>query len=94
MTIGERMRDARKAKGLTQAALAEKVRLKRNTIANYETNNIISIHTPAQGATAKPHKGGLQCLFKKAKNSKQISCCGSCRMPKRRETIQIAQIAP
>ena len=40
MTIGERMRDARKAKGLTQAALAEKVRLKRNTIANYETNNI------------------------------------------------------
>ena len=40
MTIGERMKDARKAKGLTQAALAEKVRLKRNTIANYETNNI------------------------------------------------------
>lgn len=40
MTIGERMRDARKAKGLTQAALAEKVRLKRNTIANYKTNNI------------------------------------------------------
>ena len=40
MTIGERMRDARKAKGLTQATLAEKVRLKRNTIANYETNNI------------------------------------------------------
>ena len=40
MTIGGRMRDARKAKGLTQAALAEKVRLKRNTIANYETNNI------------------------------------------------------
>ena len=40
MTIGERMRDARKANGLTQATLAEKVRLKRNTIANYETNNI------------------------------------------------------
>ena len=40
MTIGERMKDARKAKGLTQATLAEKVRLKRNTIANYETNNI------------------------------------------------------
>lgn len=40
MTIGERMRDARKAKGLTQATLAEKVRLKRNTIAIYETNNI------------------------------------------------------
>ena len=40
MTIGGRMRDARKDKGLTQAALAEKVRLKRNTIANYETNNI------------------------------------------------------
>lgn len=40
MTIGERIRDARKAKGLTQATLAEKVRLKRNTIANYETNNI------------------------------------------------------
>lgn len=40
MTIGERMRDARKAKGLTQATLAEKVRLKRNTIAIYENNNI------------------------------------------------------
>lgn len=40
MTIGERIRNARKASGLTQAALAEKVRLKRNTIANYETGNI------------------------------------------------------
>lgn len=36
MTIGERIKDARKQKGLTQAALAEKVTLKRNTIANYE----------------------------------------------------------
>ena len=40
MTIGERIKNARKASGLTQAALAEKVRLKRNTIANYETGNI------------------------------------------------------
>lgn len=40
MTVGKRIRDARKAKGLTQAQLAEKVRLKRNTIANYETDNI------------------------------------------------------
>lgn len=36
MTIGERIKEARKQKGLTQAALAEKVTLKRNTIANYE----------------------------------------------------------
>lgn len=40
MSIGERIRDARKTRGMTQAELAEKVNLKRNTIGNYEIENI------------------------------------------------------
>lgn len=40
MSIGERIKEARKAKGMTQAELARLVNLKRNTIGNYEIDNI------------------------------------------------------
>lgn len=37
-TIGEQIRTLRKGRGLTQQDLAEKLNLKRSTIANYEIN--------------------------------------------------------
>lgn len=40
MTIGERIKEIRKAKNLTQQAFADQIGLKRNTIGNYEVNII------------------------------------------------------
>lgn len=40
MEIGERIKELRKAKGLTQQKFAEQIGLKRNTIGNYEINLI------------------------------------------------------
>lgn len=37
-TVGERISDLRKAKGLTQLELANKIGLKRTTLADYESN--------------------------------------------------------
>lgn len=36
--MGERIKELRKALGLTQQEFADKLRIKRNTIAKYETN--------------------------------------------------------
>lgn len=40
MTIGERIKEVRKSNGLTQQKFADRLSLKRNTIANYEINLI------------------------------------------------------
>lgn len=40
MGIGERIKEVRKAKKITQQALADAIGLKRNTIANYEIGNV------------------------------------------------------
>lgn len=40
MTIGERIKEIRKAENLTQQAFADQIGLKRNTIGNYEVNII------------------------------------------------------
>ena len=40
MTIGERIKIARKAAGYTQQAFADKLGLKRNTIAGYEIGTV------------------------------------------------------
>jgi transcriptional regulator with XRE-family HTH domain len=40
MTIGERIKEVRKSNGLTQQKFADRLNLKRNTIANYEINII------------------------------------------------------
>lgn len=40
MEIGERIKEARKAKKITQQAFADAIGLKRNTIANYEIGNV------------------------------------------------------
>lgn len=41
MQIGERIKQVRKAKKLTQQAFADAIGLKRNTIANYEIGNVL-----------------------------------------------------
>lgn len=41
VNIGERIKDIRKSKKMTQQALADAIGLKRNTIANYEIGNIV-----------------------------------------------------
>lgn len=41
MTIGERIKELRKAKGLTQQKFADQIGLKRNTVGNYEINLIV-----------------------------------------------------
>ncbi len=38
MNIGEQIRDARKAKGLTQDALAEAMNVSRQAVSHWETN--------------------------------------------------------
>lgn len=40
MTIGERIKEVRKAESLTQQEFAEKLNLKRNTVGSYEVNVI------------------------------------------------------
>lgn len=40
MGIGERIKQVRKAKKITQQTLADAIGLKRNTIANYEIGNV------------------------------------------------------
>lgn len=40
MTIGDRIKLIRKSEGITQLALAEKIGLKRNTIASYEIGTV------------------------------------------------------
>lgn len=41
MTIGDRIKLIRKSEGITQLALAEKIGLKRNTIASYEIGTVV-----------------------------------------------------
>lgn len=40
MEVGERIKEIRKAKKITQQAFADAIGLKRNTIANYEIGNV------------------------------------------------------
>ena len=40
MGIGERIKEVRKARGKTQQAFADAIGLKRNTVANYEIENV------------------------------------------------------
>ena len=40
MEIGERIKEVRKSKKITQQAFADAIGLKRNTIANYEIGNV------------------------------------------------------
>lgn len=40
MGVGDRIKEVRKGKKLTQQALADAIGLKRNTIANYEIGNV------------------------------------------------------
>lgn len=39
MTIGERIREIRKSKGLTMEQFGEKIRVSKQTISNFENNN-------------------------------------------------------
>ena len=43
MEIGDRIREARKAKGLTQAQLGEIVGLQKSAIAKYENGRVVNI---------------------------------------------------
>lgn len=43
MEIGERIREARKAKGLTQAQLGDIVGLQKSAIAKYENGRVVNI---------------------------------------------------
>ena len=41
MSIGERIKEVRKAKGYTQQAFADKLELKRNTVGGYEIGTVM-----------------------------------------------------
>lgn len=53
MTTGERIRQARKAAGLTQKELAEKVGVKFSAIHKYETGMIINLKRETIAELAK-----------------------------------------
>ena len=52
-TTGERIRDARKARGMTQKELAEKVGVKFSAIHKYETGLIVNLKRETISALAK-----------------------------------------
>lgn len=52
-TTGERIRDARKARGMTQKELAEKVGVKFSAIHKYETGLVVNLKRETISALAK-----------------------------------------
>ena len=68
MTIGERIREARTAKGLTQEQLAEQVHVTKQAVYKYETGIVTNIpldklesRLPWRGARLPGRVAGLPC---------------------------------
>ena len=59
MTIGERIREARTAKGLTQEQLAEQVHVTKQAVYKYETGRVAGL--PCRGGTGRFDSGRTHC---------------------------------